>query len=69
MTGGRITIDGVDIRDVTLESLRQQIGIVQQDVFLFIGTIRDNIAYGKPEASQRRKSKRPRKPPASTISS
>ncbi|MBI5949877.1 MAG: ABC transporter ATP-binding protein [Chloroflexi bacterium] len=52
VTAGRITIDGHDVRDLTLESLRRQIGIVQQDVFLFIGTIRDNIAYGKPEATQ-----------------
>ena len=52
VTAGRITIDGLDVRDMTLESLRSQIGIVQQDVFLFIGTIRDNIAYGKPEANQ-----------------
>ena len=43
---GRITIDGIDIRDVTLESLRRNVGIVQQDVFLFSATIRDNIAYG-----------------------
>ena len=52
VTQGRITIDGTDIRDVTVESLRRNIGIVQQDVFLFIGTIRDNIAYGRPEATQ-----------------
>jgi ATP-binding cassette subfamily B protein len=52
VTEGRVTIDGVDIRDVTLDSLRKQIGIVQQDVFLFIGTIRDNIAYGRPDATQ-----------------
>ncbi|HML98689.1 MAG TPA: ABC transporter ATP-binding protein [Tepidiformaceae bacterium] len=52
VTGGAITIDGVDVRDVTIESLRRNIGIVQQDVFLFIGTIRDNIAYGRPNASQ-----------------
>ena len=52
VTGGSITIDGTDVRDVTLESLRRQIGIVQQDVFLFVGTIRDNIAYGRPEATQ-----------------
>jgi ATP-binding cassette subfamily B protein len=52
VTAGRITIDGTDIRDVTLDSLRKSIGIVQQDVFLFIGTIRDNIAYGRPEATQ-----------------
>jgi len=52
VTQGRITIDGTDIRDVTLDSLRKNIGIVQQDVFLFIGTIRDNIAYGRPDATQ-----------------
>lgn len=52
VTEGRITIDGTDIRDVTIESLRRNIGIVQQDVFLFIGTIRDNIAYGRPDATQ-----------------
>ncbi|MGN7455007.1 ABC transporter ATP-binding protein [Paenibacillus pasadenensis] len=44
--GGSITVDGHDIRDVTVESLRRNIGIVQQDVFLFSGTIRENIAYG-----------------------
>jgi ATP-binding cassette, subfamily B, bacterial len=49
---GRITIDGLDIRDVTLASLRRQIGIVQQDVFLFAGTIRDNIAYGRLDAGE-----------------
>lgn len=48
---GRILIDGIDIRQVTQESLRRQIGIVQQDVFLFSGTIRENILYGKLEAS------------------
>jgi ATP-binding cassette subfamily B protein len=48
---GSITIDGIDIRDMTQTSLRNQIGIVQQDVFLFGGTIRDNIAYGKLGAS------------------
>jgi ATP-binding cassette subfamily B protein len=52
VTDGRVTIDGHDVRDLTLASLRQAIGIVQQDVFLFIGTIRENIAYGRPEASQ-----------------
>ena len=51
VTGGRVTIDGRDVRDLTLESLRNQIGLVQQDVYLFDGTIRDNIAYGKPGAS------------------
>ncbi|MFH6784060.1 MULTISPECIES: ABC transporter ATP-binding protein [Methylobacterium] len=50
--GGRITIDGHDIRDLTLASLRSQIGIVQQDVFLFAGTIRENIAYGRLDASE-----------------
>lgn len=49
---GRITIDGIDIRDMTLASLRRNIGIVQQDVFLFAGTIRENIAYGRLEASE-----------------
>jgi ATP-binding cassette, subfamily B, bacterial len=49
---GAITIDGIDIRDMTLVSLRRQIGIVQQDVFLFGGTIRDNIAYGRLGASE-----------------
>lgn len=48
---GRITIDGRDIRDYTLKSLRQNIGLVQQDIFLFAGTIRDNIQYGRVGAS------------------
>lgn len=48
---GRITIDGIDVRDMTLASLRRQIGVVQQDVFLFGGTIRENIAYGKLDAT------------------
>ena len=48
---GRITIDGKDIRELTLKSLRENIGIVQQDVFLFAGTLRENVAYGKPDAS------------------
>jgi len=51
VTGGRITIDGLDIRDMTLASLRRAIGTVQQDVFLFSATIRDNIAYGAVEAT------------------
>ena len=50
VTGGKITIDGKDIRKLTLKSLRSQIGLVQQDVYLFSGSIRDNIAYGKPGA-------------------
>lgn len=49
---GRITIDGIDIRQMTLASLRREIGIVQQDVFLFAGTIRENIAYGRLDASE-----------------
>ncbi|MCX8998346.1 ABC transporter ATP-binding protein/permease [Rhizobiaceae bacterium BDR2-2] len=52
VTGGAITIDGTDIRDLTLKSLRSNIGIVQQDVFLFAGTIRENIAYGRLGASE-----------------
>jgi ABC-type multidrug transport system fused ATPase/permease subunit len=53
VTKGRILIDGVDIRDVTLESLRRQIGIVTQETFLFSASLRDNIAYGKPEAADK----------------
>jgi ATP-binding cassette subfamily B protein len=49
---GRITVDGIDIRRMTLASLRRQIGIVQQDVFLFGGTLRDNIRYGRLEADE-----------------
>ncbi|MGY0694640.1 ABC transporter ATP-binding protein [Virgibacillus sp. FSP13] len=48
---GSISIDGIDVRDMTKESLRNQIGIVQQDVFLFTGTLRENIAYGKLDAT------------------
>ena len=51
VTGGTICIDGKDVRKLTLESLRNQIGIVQQDVYLFCGTIQENIAYGKPSAT------------------
>ena len=51
VTGGSITVDGKHIRGLTLKSLRSQIGMVQQDVYLFDGTIKDNIAYGKPGAS------------------
>ena len=50
-TGGSITIDGIDIRDVTQESLRRQIGIVLQDAFLFSDTVMNNIRYGRPDAS------------------
>lgn len=49
---GSITIDGVDTKKLTLESVRKNIGIVQQDVFLFVGSIRENILYGKPNASE-----------------
>jgi len=52
VTGGRILVDGQDVREVTQYSLRQNIGIVQQDVFLFAGTIMDNIRYGKPDATE-----------------
>ena len=52
LTGGTIKIDGVDIRNVTLKSLRENIGIVQQDVYLFAGTVRENIEYGKPGATE-----------------
>ncbi|PWE54062.1 multidrug ABC transporter ATP-binding protein [Metarhizobium album] len=52
VTGGAISIGGVDIRDVALKSLRSNIGIVQQDVFLFAGTIRENIAYGRLDATE-----------------
>lgn len=51
---GSVKIAGVDVRDATLESLRAQVGIVQQDVYLFEGTIRENILYGDPSASQER---------------
>ena len=51
VTAGKVTIDGNDVRDLTLKSLRNQIGMVQQDVYLFDGTIRENIAYGKPDAT------------------
>lgn len=51
VTGGRVLIDGVDIRDVTQKSLRNNIGMVLQDVYLFAGTIYENIAYGKPGAT------------------
>jgi ABC-type multidrug transport system fused ATPase/permease subunit len=52
VTGGRITIDGIDIRQATLKSLRQHIAIVPQEPILFSGTIADNLRYGKPEATE-----------------
>ena len=51
VTGGKVTIDGKDVKKLNLESLRNQIGLVQQDVYLFCGSIRENIAYGKPDAT------------------
>lgn len=52
VTGGAVLVDGKDIRSLSLKSLRDQIGIVQQDVYLFVGTVYDNIRYGKPDASR-----------------
>ena len=52
VTGGSVCIDGNDVRDVTLQSLRNNIGIVQQDVYLFAGTVMDNILYGRPDATR-----------------
>ena len=51
VTGGSVSIDGIDVRDIRLQSLRNAVGVVQQDVYLFSGSIRDNIAYGKPDAT------------------
>ncbi len=58
-TGGRILIDGHDLRDVTIQSLRSQLGIVPQEGFLFAGSVRDNIAFGRPDASSRTSRRRP----------
>lgn len=52
VTSGRVTFDGVDVRDLTLASLRSQVGIALQEAVLFAGTVRENICYGRPEASQ-----------------
>ena len=52
MTAGAVKIDGCDVRDIRLKSLRDHIGIVQQDVYLFVGTVFDNIRYGKPDATR-----------------
>ena len=52
VTGGEILIDGQDVRGVTLHSLRRAIGVVQQDVYLFSGTVAENIAYGRPGATR-----------------
>lgn len=51
VTGGKITLDGLDLREIKLKSLRQKIGLVQQDVYLFAGTVLENIRYGNPEAT------------------
>ena len=51
VNSGRITVDGIDVMDITLDSLRRNIGMVSQNVFLFDGTVRDNIAYARPDAS------------------
>jgi ATP-binding cassette subfamily B protein len=51
-TKGKVLIDGIDVRDITLKSLRQQVGVVLQEVYLFTGTVRDNISFGKPDATQ-----------------
>jgi ATP-binding cassette subfamily B protein len=52
VSAGAITIDGRDVRDITLASLRQQVGVVQQDVYLFSGTVEENLRYGRPDATQ-----------------
>lgn len=52
VTGGRVTVDGQDVRDVTQKSLRNQIGIVQQEVYLFVGTVYENIRYGRADATR-----------------
>ena len=52
VTSGRITLDGRDIHEYTLDSLRQQISIVLQDVFLFYGTVRENLLFGRPDATE-----------------
>ena len=52
VTSGSVRVDGKDVRDVTLKSLRENIGIVQQDVYLFAGTVMDNILYGRPDATR-----------------
>ena len=53
VTGGRVTVDGHDVRSLTQSSLRKSIGIIQQDVFLFAGTVMENIRYGRPDATDR----------------
>ena len=60
VTEGAVTVDGIDVRDVTMNSLRKNIGMVQQDVYLFWGTVAENIAYGKPDARARKSRKPPK---------
>ena len=67
-TGGRIVIDGVDIRDYQLHGLRQQFGFVLQDTVLFRGTVRENIAYGRPDATAARSSRRRASPTPTNLS-
>ena len=68
LDGGRITLDGVDIRDLTRHDLRARIGMVLQDTWLFGGTIRDNIAYGRPGATDEEVARRRARRPTSTAS-
>ena len=68
-TAGCVQIDGVDIRDYNLHGLRKQIGFVLQDTILFRGTIRDNIAYGRPERATKRLSQPPSSPTPTNSSS
>ena len=56
--GGRVLVDGIDIRDVTLHSLRSQIGVVPQEPFLFAGSIRDNLVFANPDGDRRRRRRR-----------
>ena len=60
-TAGRVTLDGIDLRDVTLASLRAHIGLVTQDVVLFDETVRRNVAYGRPELAEEGRPRRPRR--------
>ena len=69
VSDGAITLDGHDIRDLKLSSLRQQISIVLQDVFLFHGTVRDNILFGNPEATEEEMVRRRRSPTRRSSSS
>ena len=68
VSAGRVLVDGHDVRDLELESLRSNVGFVLQETFLFSATIRENIAYGRPDASRRRSSRRPGAPRPTTSS-